>query len=128
MSKIIFFVDDEKDVRELIEVNLKNYGFKAYGFENSLKMLEMLSKTKPDLIILDVMMPKMDGLETSRILKNNPETKDIPILLLTVKGSIDDIESGFKAGVNSYMIKPFSPSRLIEKVKELINKKTKNKI
>ncbi|MCX8094037.1 MAG: response regulator [Candidatus Goldbacteria bacterium] len=122
MQKTIIFVDDEPDVRELLEVNLKNAGFKTYGFANSLAMLNELPRIKPDLIILDMMMPKMNGLETCKILKSNPETVKIPVLFLTIKGCIEDIEEAFKAGANAYIVKPFSPYRLIEKINDLLNK------
>ena len=115
-EKLIFVVDDETDIRALVSENLRIYGYKTREFPEGNSLLKEITKTKPDLIILDIMMPGIDGLEVCKILKNKKETFDIPIILLTVRGQINDIEEGFKAGANAYIVKPFSPSRLIEKV------------
>lgn len=119
MEKLVFIVDDEKDIRELISVNLKLYGFKTKEFSNGNSMLEYIKNTKPDLILLDVMMPGIDGINVCKILKSNEETLKIPVMLLTVKGQISDIENGFKAGADFYVTKPFSPSKLIEKIMDI---------
>jgi DNA-binding response OmpR family regulator len=120
MDKLIFVVDDEKDIRELVSVNLKLHGFKIKEFENGNSMLENIKDTKPDLIILDVMMPGIDGITICNILKNNVKTSNIPVILLTVKGQIADIEDGFKSGADFYIVKPFSPLNLVEKVMKIL--------
>jgi len=120
MDKLIFVVDDEKDIRELVSVNLKLHGFKIKEFENGNSMLENIKDIKPDLIILDVMMPGIDGITICNILKNNEKTSNIPVILLTVKGQIADIEDGFKSGADFYIVKPFSPLNLVEKVMKIL--------
>jgi len=120
MDKLIFVVDDEKDIRELVSVNLKLHGFKIKEFENGNSMLENIKDTKPDLIILDVMMPGIDGITICNILKNNVKTSNIPVILLTVKGQIADIEDGFKSGADFYIVKPFSPLNLVEKIMKIL--------
>lgn len=122
IGKLVFVVDDEADIRALVLENLRINGYNTKEFSEGRSLLKEVTRTKPDLIILDIMMPGIDGLEVCKILKNKKETYDIPIILLTVKGQINDIETGFKVGANAYIVKPFSPSRLIEKVEEIINK------
>ncbi len=127
MEKLIFVVDDEEDIRELISENLKRYGFKVKEFPDGSTLLKELPKLKPDLIIMDIMMPEINGLEACSIIKKNSETSNIPIILSTVKGQIKDIESGFKSGADAYIVKPFSPSKLIEKVHIIFDKVERRK-
>ena len=88
-----------------------------------------IRKHKPDMVVLDVMMPEMDGVEVVRELKNDETLAYIPVILLTAKGQMMDIEKGFKSGVNAYMVKPFSPEKLMEKIEELFEvEKMKEKV
>jgi CheY-like chemotaxis protein len=120
MEKILI-VDDQLEVRELVEVTLRVGNYQILQAQSGEEAIEIVRAEKPSLIIMDIMMPGgMDGLEATRILKNDPETKDYKIILLTAKGQQIDIEKGFAAGADDYFIKPFSPLELIKKVEEIL--------
>ena len=119
--KKILIVDDQLDVRELVEVTLRSEDYHVIQAESGKKAVEVAKTEKPDLIIMDIMMPGgMDGIEATRVLKNDPETKDCRIIMLTAKGQLIDREIGFKAGADDYFVKPFSPLELIKKIEEII--------
>jgi len=119
--KNILIVDDQAEVRELVEVTLRVEDYRILQAESGEKAIEIARAEKPDLIIMDIMMPgSVDGLEATRFLKNDPETKDCKIIMLTAKGQEADREAGFEAGANDYFIKPFSPLELIKKVEEAL--------
>jgi two-component system phosphate regulon response regulator PhoB len=119
--KKILIVDDHKEIRRLVEITLRGEDYQILQAENGEKAIEIEKAEKPDLIIMDVMMPgKIDGIEATRILKNNPESKGCIIIMLTSKGQKEDIEKGFAAGADDYFVKPFSPLELIRKVEEII--------
>ena len=120
MEKILI-VDDQLEVRELVEVTLRVGDYQILKAKSGEEAIEIVRAEKPHLIIMDIMMPGgMDGLEATRILKNDPETKDCKIIILTAKGQQTDIEKGFAAGADDYFIKPFSPLELIKKVEEFL--------
>jgi CheY-like chemotaxis protein len=120
--KKILIVDDKQEVRELVEVTLRSGEYRSFQAESGEKAIEIAKAERPDLIIMDVMMPGgMDGLEATRILKDDPETKECIIIMLTAKGQQFDKEEGFKAGADDYFIKPFSPLDLIKKVDEVLD-------
>jgi len=119
--KKILIVDDYLEVRELVEVTLRSGDYQVLQAENGRKAIEIAKAEKPDLIIMDIMMPgDMDGLGATRALKNDPETKGCPIIMLTAKGQEDDIKQGLQAGADNYFVKPFSPLQLIKKVEEVV--------
>ena len=119
--KKILIVDDQKEVRELVEVTLRTGEYNVLQADSGEQAVETAKSEKPDLIIMDIMMPgKFDGLEATRIIKNDPETKDISIIILTAKGQQFDKEKGFEAGASDYFSKPFSPLELIKKVEEVL--------
>ncbi len=119
--KKILIVDDQKEIRELVEVTLRLEDYKIFQAKNGDEAIKLARAEKPDLVIMDVMMPGgIDGLEATRVLKNDPETKGCQIIMLTGKGKQDDQEKGFKAGVDDYFSKPFSPLELIKKVEEVL--------
>ena len=119
--KKILIVDDRAEVRELVEVTLRVEDYRILQAKSGEEAVEIARAEKPDLIIMDIMMPgSVDGLEATRILKNDPETKDCKIIMLTAKGQEADREAGFEAGANDYFIKPFSPLELIKKVEEAL--------
>ena len=120
MNKILI-VDDQPEVRELVEITLRSENFRILQAQDGENAINIARKEKPVLIIMDIMMPgKIDGIEATRILKNDPETKEIIIIILTAKGQKGDIEKGYKAGAEDYFIKPFSPLDLIKKVDEVL--------
>ena len=118
MAKILV-VDDEKDVVELLKFLLEKDGHTVSTAFNGKEGLVMVSKESPQLVLLDVMMPEMDGYTVQSTLMQNPNTKNIPILILTAKGQLRDIFST-AANVKGYMEKPFDPKALRAKIKEII--------
>jgi len=119
--KKVLITDDKTEVRRLVEMTLRVGDYQIFQAENGEKAVEIAKAEKPDLIIMDIMMPGgMDGLEATRIIKNDPETKDCPIIMLTAKGQKADREKGFEAGADDYFSKPFSPLELIKKVEEVL--------
>lgn len=118
MKYKILVVDDEIDICELIELNLRSYGFEDIKLANDGKTaLQITQNWHPDLILLDLMLPEIDGMEVCRILKSQDDTKEIPIIMLTAKGSEFDIVNGFECGADDYVTKPYSNKVLIARIK-----------
>jgi len=119
--KKILIVDDQIEVRELVEVTLRVEDYQIFQAKSGEEAIEIAKAEKPELIIMDIMMPGgMDGLEATRILKNDSETKECTIIMLTAKGQQADREAGLEAGADDYFAKPFSPLELIKKVEEVL--------
>ena len=119
--KKILVVDDQLEVRELVEVTLRTEDYQIFQAESGEDAIKIAKAEKPDLIIMDVMMPgRIDGLEATRILKNDPETKDCSVIMLTAKGQGYEMKEGIAAGADDYFAKPFSPLALIKKVAEIL--------
>jgi two-component system phosphate regulon response regulator PhoB len=119
--KKVLIVDDQAEVRRLVEMTLRVGEYKVFQAQNGQEAIETAKKEKPHLIIMDIMMPgNMDGLEATRVLKNDPETNDISIIMLTAKGQKFDKEKGLEAGADDYFTKPFSPLELIKKLDEVL--------
>jgi two-component system alkaline phosphatase synthesis response regulator PhoP len=115
MSYKILAVDDEDDVRRLIEIKLKKAGFEVITATNGQEGLKMAKKEHPDLVIMDVMMPVMDGFTAASKIKT--EMKNPPIvIMLTAKGQEDDVMQGLAGGADDYIIKPFAPRELVARV------------
>ena len=117
MEKLIAIVDDEDDIRELVSVNLKKAGFKTKEFSDADSLIKSLSKSAPDLIILDIMMPGTDGIETVKILKKDDRYSSIPVIMLTAKNDEPEKVVGLEIGADDYVTKPFSPRELAARVK-----------
>lgn len=121
MSKILI-VDDEKDIVDLISYNLEKEGFstaKAYDGETA---LHSIKKQKPDLMILDLMMPKMNGLDVCKSVRRNPETAGLPIIMVTAKSDEVDKVTGLEVGADDYVTKPFSVKELIARVRSVLRR------
>lgn len=118
MSKILV-VDDDPHIRELVKVFLRNEGFDVYEAADGLEALTRLESVKADLVILDVMMPNMDGWELCRQLR---DAYDIPLLMLTAKGETSQKLKGFQLGTDDYLVKPFEPLELVVRVKALLKR------
>jgi two-component system alkaline phosphatase synthesis response regulator PhoP len=116
----ILVIDDEVYILHILDFSLGAEGFEVISANNGELGVEKAKQEKPDLIVLDIMMPVLDGYETCRRLKRESETKDIPVILLTAKGRDVDKRLGFEVGAIDYIVKPFSPSRLIERIEEII--------
>ena len=122
MRKILI-VDDQPEVRELVRVTLEIGNYKILSAENGQQALEVARAEHPDIILLDLKMPgsSVSGLEVCRRLKNDRETADIYIIIISASGQKDDIEAGRAVGADDYFTKPFSPIALINKVEEVID-------
>lgn len=119
----ILVVDDEEDILELVKFNLSREGYDVRVAASGEKALDMARKQLPHLIVLDLMLPGIDGLEVTRILKNTPETRQIPIVMLTAKGEEPDIVAGLELGADDYVVKPFSPRVLLARVRAVLRRK-----
>jgi len=120
--KKILVVDDEKDIVELVRFNLERDGFKVIPSYNGEDALRLVKSQLPDLIILDLMLPGMDGLEACRIFKRDPSTFSIPIIMLTAKGEEADIVVGLELGADDYITKPFGIKEMIARVKTVLRR------
>ncbi len=124
MKSRILVVDDEPDALELLDFNLSNAGFDVVTAEDGAEALRKVRETNPTLVILDLMMPEIDGLEVCKILRRNPATSGIPILMLTAKAAEIDRVLGLELGADDYVTKPFSPRELTLRVKALLRRGT----
>ena len=120
MAEKILVVDDDDNIKQIIIFKLKNTGYEVYSATNGVEALEFLKKQKVDLIITDVMMPFMTGKELIVELKQNPETKSIPTIMLTSRILEKEIVEGLSLGAEDYIKKPFSPNELLARVKMVL--------
>ena len=123
-KETILIVDDEEDILELVSYNLTKGGYKVFTAATGEEALEIARSELPDLILLDLMLPGLDGLEVGRILKNDPSTQPIPIVMLTAKGSETDVVVGLEIGADDYITKPFSPKILMARVKAVLRRRS----
>ncbi len=121
-KKDILIVEDEKDLVELIQYNLEKEGFKVVHAYDGEGGLQIARNRHPSIVLLDLMLPRLDGLEVCRRLKQDPKTADIPIIILSVKDSEADIVAGLELGVDDYVTKPFSPRILISRVRAVLRR------
>ncbi len=119
----ILVVDDEEDILELVKFNLLKEAYRVICAATGERAVEIARSELPDLVVLDLMLPGMDGLEVAKFLKNDPETKNIPIVMLTAKGEESDIVTGLELGADDYVTKPFSPRILMARVKAVLRRK-----
>lgn len=121
MSKVIV-IDDEPFILMMIEDKLKKAKIDVTTLRESRNALAVIREKRPELIILDWMMPELSGIDLCKMIKADPELKEIPIFMLTAKGQDSDEQQGFQCGVSRYITKPFSPRSLLEMVEEIIGK------
>ena len=121
-ERTIAVVDDEKDILDLLTHHLKRAGFKVRSFFNGKDFLLYMQGAHPDIVILDIMLPGVDGLEICKILKRSTRTASVPIIMLTAKGTEADIVLGLELGADDYMVKPFSPGELVARVKMIFRR------
>lgn len=121
-KETILIVEDEKDIVKMLDYNLKKDGFKAISARNGEDALIAVNRTHPDLVILDLMLPGMDGLEVAKTLKANTKTASIPIIMLTAKSQESDKIVGLELGADDYVTKPFSPRELIARIKAVLRR------
>ena len=121
-AKKILVVEDEPDIRKLVHYNLAQERFKVIEAEDGEKALKLVQREKPHLIVLDLMLPGLSGLELCRNLRERPETSQIPILMLTAKAGEADRIVGLEMGADDYLTKPFSPRELVARVKAILRR------
>jgi DNA-binding response OmpR family regulator len=119
-EKRILIVEDEKDLVEILTVRLEASGYQVIPAYDGQEGLDKAKKEKPDLIILDLMLPKMDGFKVCRLLKFDEKYKKIPIIMFTARAQEQDKKLGEEVGADAYIVKPFEPAALLGKIKELI--------
>ena len=119
-KETILIVDDEEDIRELLQFNLVKEGYDVILADTGERALELARNKNPHLIVLDLMLPGIDGLSVCKKLKNEPKTASIPIVMLTAKGEESDIVTGLEIGADDYVTKPFSPKVLIARIRKLL--------
>ena len=119
----VVIADDDPDIRRLVEMTVTNAGCDVTVASDGEEALERVRESKPDLVILDVLMPRMDGWEVARALKSDPATAEVPVMFLTSRGQEHDVLEGFDSGAVDYMVKPFSPRELQVRVRAVLAKR-----
>ncbi len=118
----ILIVDDEEDILDLIEYNLTKEGFDTVRVKTGEEALEAVRQVRPDAVILDLMLPGVGGLDVCRKIKDDPETRSIPVVMLTAKGEETDIITGLEIGASDYITKPFSPRILVARLRAVLRR------
>lgn len=121
MAKILI-AEDERDIRDLVAFTLRFAGHEVFAAANGEEAVELAPKVNPDLILMDVRMPRMTGYEACKIMKADPELKDIPVVFLSAKGQETEIQQGLASGAEDYLLKPFAPDQLTLRVKGILAK------
>jgi two-component system alkaline phosphatase synthesis response regulator PhoP len=124
----ILVVDDEVYIVHILDFSLGMEGYEVVTALDGEQALEKVAQQKPDLIVLDIMMPKLDGYETCKALKSREETKDIPVILLSAKGRNVDQKTGFDVGADDYITKPFSPRKLVERINSILGQENSSDV
>ena len=119
MAKILI-VEDEPDIRELVAFTLRFAGHEVVAGANGEEAVKLASQEMPDLILMDVRMPRMTGYDACRVMKATPSLKDIPVVFLSAKGQESEIQTGLEAGAEEYLLKPFAPDQLVERVNAIL--------
>ncbi len=127
-KETILVVDDEEDILELVRYNLAKEGYGVSGVTSGEEALKKITATMPDLVILDLMLPGLNGLEVCKTLKANPRTQHIPIVMLTAKGEEADVVTGLELGADDYITKPFSPRLLVARIRAVLRRKARQAV
>ena len=117
----IVVIDDEESMGRLLKIELASEGYNVTLAYDGKVGLQLVKDVKPDLVVLDVMMPEVSGFDVLRKIKQNPETKQIPVIILTAKGLEQDIQKGLDLGANDYITKPFHSALLIKRIKNCLD-------
>ena len=121
MAKILI-AEDERDIRDLVAFTLRFAGHEVFTASNGEEAVEMAPKVNPDLILMDVRMPRMTGYEACKMMKADPDLKDIPVVFLSAKGQESEKQQGMEAGAEEYLLKPFAPDQLTQAIKIILAK------
>src|SRR6266496_3739241 len=124
----ILVVDDEIYIVHILDFSLGMEGYEVITALDGEQALEKARAERPDLIVLDIMMPKLDGYETCKRLKADPNTKDVPVILLSAKGRNVDQKVGFEVGADDYITKPFSPRKLVERINTILGQSSHHRM
>ena len=124
MPNTVFIVEDDPDIAEVLKFNLEHRGYKVFWEENGENAYEIILKVVPDILILDIALPGISGIELCRYLKNDPRTKCIPIIILTAKIKKEDRQASINAGADDFITKPFALKDVIKRVSKLIKTNT----
>jgi DNA-binding response OmpR family regulator len=116
----VLVVDDDRDIRDLVTFKLEQAGYEVRQAEDGLQALDAVRAWAPDLVVLDVMMPGLSGIDVVRELRADPATSATPVILLTAKAQEADVETGFVTGADDYVVKPFSPRELVSRVQAVL--------
>ena len=119
---MIWCVDDDNTIRDIEVYTLTQTGFEAKGFADGISMLEALKTEKPELIVLDIMLPSKDGVEVLREIRSNPETRKIPVIMATAKGTEMDKIQGLDTGADDYLVKPFGVMEMVSRIKAVLRR------
>ena len=121
MAKILI-AEDDPDIRELVAFTLRFAGHEVVTASNGEEAVQLAGHEFPDLILMDVRMPRMTGYDACRVMKANSELKDIPVVFLSAKGQESEIQTGLEAGAEEYLLKPFAPNQLTDRVRAILSK------
>ena len=121
MAKILI-AEDERDIRDLVAFTLRFAGHEVFTAANGEEAVDLAPKVNPDLILMDVRMPRMTGYEACKVMKASLDMKDIPVVFLSAKGQESEIQQGLEAGAEAYLLKPFAPDQLTTRVREILAK------
>ncbi len=119
MAKIVI-AEDERDIRDLIAFTLRFAGHEVTAASNGEEAVALVEQENPDLVLMDVRMPRMTGYDACRVIKSKPEFVDTPVVFLSAKGQESEIETGLSVGAEEYMLKPFAPDQLTSRVAEIL--------
>jgi len=118
-QKKILIADDNENIREALTYLLEDEGYKLWMAKDGAETLEKARGIRPDILFLDIMMPIMNGYEVCRVIKNDPELKNIYVIMLTAKGQVAEQERGRSVGADEYIVKPFSPMEVLARIKKI---------
>ena len=118
----ILIAEDEPDIRELVAFTLRFAGHEVIATSNGEEAVQQAGQVIPDIILMDVRMPRMTGYDACRVMKADPVLKDIPVVFLSAKGQDSEIQTGLDAGAEDYLLKPFAPDQLTERVRTILAK------
>lgn len=118
----VLVADDDRDIRDLVVFKLQQAGFVVDSAGDGLEALDLARSTRPDLLLLDVMMPGLSGVDVTRELRADPATARTPVILLTARAQEADVETGFATGADDYVVKPFSPRELLSRVQAVLTR------
>ncbi len=122
MSDLVMVIEDEREIRDLLRYNLERAGYRVAAFGDGEEGLEQLFASRPDLVVLDLMLPGRNGLEILREVRGEPATSDLPVIVLTARGAEMDKLLGFERGADDYLTKPFSPKELVARVSAILRR------